>query len=96
MNHNKVNEAGYNEATKFGPSENNPPKLDFEKGIEIDPTNVDYKVHYELLKQKSEVPVITWDAPFKSYSAVPKDLCRIKVCVNSTSQLEDMKIYINY
>jgi len=70
-------------------------KLDFEKGIEIDPTNVDYKVHYELLKQKSEVPVITWDAPFKSYSAVPKDLFRIKVCVNSTSQLEDMKIYIN-
>ena len=70
-------------------------KLDFEKAIEIDPANVDYKVQYEMLKQKSEVPVITWDAPYKSYSAVPSDLCRIKLCVNSSSRLEDMKIYIN-
>jgi hypothetical protein len=70
-------------------------KLDFEKAIEIDPNNVDYKVQYEILRQKSEVPVITWDAPYKSYSAVPKDLCRIKLCVNSSSKLEDMKIYIN-
>lgn len=31
---NKVNEAGYNEATKFGPSENNPPHIldDFQIG----------------------------------------------------------------
>jgi len=27
MNNNKINEAGYNEATKFGPSENNPPMM---------------------------------------------------------------------
>jgi hypothetical protein len=27
MNHNKENEAGYNEAPKFGPSEGNPPKM---------------------------------------------------------------------
>jgi len=27
MNHNKINEAGYNEATKFGPLENNPPMI---------------------------------------------------------------------
>jgi len=70
-------------------------KLDFEKAIEIDPANVDYKVQYEILKQKSEVPVITWDAPYKTYSAVPSDLCRIKLCVNSSARLEDMKIYIN-
>lgn len=70
-------------------------KLDFEKAIEIEPSNVDYKVHYELFKQKSEVPIITWDAPYKSYSAVPSDLCRIKLCVNSSTQIEDMKIFIN-
>jgi len=31
MNHNKINESGYNEAPKFGPSPNNPPivKLSF-------------------------------------------------------------------
>ena len=27
MNYNKINEAGFNEATVFGPSENNPPNL---------------------------------------------------------------------
>ncbi len=70
-------------------------KQDFEKAIEIEPTNVDYKVHYELLKQKSELPIITWDAPYKSYSAVPSDICRIKLCVNSSSQIDDMKIFIN-
>ena len=27
MNHNNINESGYNEAPKFGPSEGNPPKM---------------------------------------------------------------------
>jgi hypothetical protein len=38
---NKVNEAGYNESTKFGPSENNPPKLNFEKEYIFDNKEVD-------------------------------------------------------
>jgi hypothetical protein len=33
--------------------------------------------------------------PFKSYTASPSDLCRIKLCINSASKMEDMKIYIN-
>ena len=70
-------------------------QTDFETAIEIDPDNVDYKVHFELFKKKSEVPVITWDFPFKSYTASPSDLCRIKLCINSASKMEDMKIYIN-
>lgn len=32
---NKVNEAGYNEATKFGPSENNPPMSMFDKKYDL-------------------------------------------------------------
>ncbi|MCF8435063.1 MAG: caspase family protein [Crocinitomicaceae bacterium] len=70
-------------------------KLDFEKAISIEPSNVDYKVHYELFKQKSVVPVITWDLPFKSYTAAPNDVCRIKLCINSPTKMDDMKIYIN-
>ena len=31
MNHNKINESGYNEAPKFGPSEGNPPMGRFDK-----------------------------------------------------------------
>ena len=31
MNHNKINESGYNEAPKFGPSQNNPPMNMFDK-----------------------------------------------------------------
>jgi len=31
MNHNKENEAGYNEAPKFSPSEGNPPKLEYQE-----------------------------------------------------------------
>lgn len=41
MNNNKINEAGYNEATKFGPSENNPPKLPFQDEIFFDNKEVD-------------------------------------------------------
>jgi hypothetical protein len=32
---NKVNEAGYNESTKFGPSENNPPMSVFNKKYDL-------------------------------------------------------------
>jgi hypothetical protein len=32
---NKVNEAGYNESTKFGPSENNPPMSMFDKKYDL-------------------------------------------------------------
>jgi tetratricopeptide (TPR) repeat protein len=70
-------------------------KVDFEKAISIEPTNVDYKVHYELFKQKTDNPVITWDMPFKSYSASAIDLIRIKLCVNSSLKVDNMKIYIN-
>lgn len=70
-------------------------KIDFEKAIEIEPTNVDYKVHFELFKQKSEIPVITWDMPFKSFTASANDNSRIKLCINSSSKMEDLKIYIN-
>ena len=41
MNHNKINEAGYNEATKFGHSENNPPKLPFQDEFIFDNKEVD-------------------------------------------------------
>lgn len=35
MNHNKENEAGYNEAPKFGPSEGNPPLEMFDKKYDL-------------------------------------------------------------
>lgn len=70
-------------------------KIDFEKAINIEPTNVDFKVYFELFKQKTEVPVITWDMPFKNHTASSNDLARIKLCINSSFQMEDMKIYIN-
>jgi len=41
MNHNKINEIGYNEATKFGPSENNTPKLPFQDEFIFDNKEVD-------------------------------------------------------
>lgn len=41
MNHNKINEIGYNEATKFGPSENNTPKLPFQNEFIFDNKEVD-------------------------------------------------------
>ena len=41
MNHNKINEAGYNEATKFGPSENNPPELEYQQEYIFDNKKVD-------------------------------------------------------
>jgi|688.fasta_scaffold46359_10 hypothetical protein len=41
MNHNKVNEAGYNEATKFGPSENNPPKNIYTQQVDFSNPNAD-------------------------------------------------------
>lgn len=31
MNHNKINESGYNEASNFGPSQGNPPMVVFDK-----------------------------------------------------------------
>jgi len=39
IEYNKINEAGYNEATKFGPSENNPPIYSiplYENGIKTE------------------------------------------------------------
>ena len=41
MNHNKENEAGYNEAPKFGPSEGNPTKLEYQEEYVFDNKEVD-------------------------------------------------------
>ena len=41
MNHNKTNSAGYNEAPKFGPSEHNPPKIEFHSEYVLDNRDVD-------------------------------------------------------
>ena len=41
MNHNKINESGYNEAPKFGPSEGNPPKLEYQEEYVFDNKEVD-------------------------------------------------------
>lgn len=41
MNHNKENKAGYNEAPKFGPSEGNPPKLEYQEEYVFDNKDVD-------------------------------------------------------
>jgi hypothetical protein len=43
---NKVNEAGYNESTKFGPSENNPPYIsdDFQIGPDGAYESVEYSI----------------------------------------------------
>ncbi len=41
MNHNKEDEAGYNEAPKFGPSEGNPPKLEYREEYVFDNKEVD-------------------------------------------------------
>lgn len=41
MNYNKENEAGHNEAPKFGPSEHNPPKLPFQDEFIFDNKEVD-------------------------------------------------------
>lgn len=41
MNYNKENEAGYNEAPKFGPSEHNPPKLEYQQEYIFDNKKVD-------------------------------------------------------
>ena len=38
---NKVNEAGYNEATKFGPSQNNPPKNIYTQQVDFSNLNAD-------------------------------------------------------
>ena len=35
MNHNKINESGYNEAPKFGPSLDNPPMYMFDKKYDL-------------------------------------------------------------
>ena len=35
MNHNKINESGYNEAPKFGPSDNNPSMYMFDKKYDL-------------------------------------------------------------
>ena len=38
---NKVNESVYNESTKFGPSEHNPPKLEYQQEYVFDNKEVD-------------------------------------------------------
>ena len=38
---NKVNEAGYNESTKFGPSQNNPPKNIYTQQVDFSNPNAD-------------------------------------------------------
>ena len=38
---NKVNEAGYNESTKFGPSQNNPPKNIYTQQVDLSNPNAD-------------------------------------------------------
>jgi len=60
---NKVNEAGYNESTKFGPSENNPPYISddfqigpdgaYEHNEDITPKETTLEIMHELLFNSS-------------------------------------------
>ena len=57
MNHNKINESGYNEAPKFGPSDNNPSMYMFDKKYDlkgeefIKPISSTYSIKNKIMNQ---------------------------------------------
>jgi hypothetical protein len=86
---NKVNEAGYNESTKFGPSENNPPYIsdDFQIGPDGAYEAVEYSIPiYENgVKTEWSVDGIVGDEKYQQLLRMSPD-GKLPIIINTTTK----------
>ncbi len=71
---------------------------DYQKALTIDPNNQDYKDGLAEVKSKltaNEAPKITWDHPFKDFTATTEENYKIKACIQSKAAITDVQVTLN-
>ena len=71
---------------------------DYNQALKLEPNNADYKKELAEIKAKmgeSEVPKITWDYPFKTYSVSSEENYKIKACIQSKAAIVDVQVLVN-
>ena len=71
---------------------------DFNKALSIEPGNKDYKDALADAQSKvnqNTAPTVTWDHPYKTFTASAESSYKIKACIHSKAAITDVKVYVN-
>jgi len=72
--------------------------IDYNQALKLDPNNEDYKAELADVKSKlgeTEAPKITWDYPFKDFTASAEDNYKIKACIQSKAAITEVQVLVN-
>lgn len=71
---------------------------DLNNALGLEPNNAGYKKGLAEAKSKiaaTETPKITWDYPFKDFTATSEENYKIKVCIHSKAAISDVQVLVN-
>jgi len=71
---------------------------DYQKALVSDPANGAYKTGLAEAKSKlmvNEAPKVTWDHPYKNYTASAEENYKIKACIQSKAAITEVQLMLN-